>query len=343
MSKSGRSFVVSVVVAAWATLSTTSPQPLDACTGSPCQSTGPLAVVVESICAPVSRDAQSTVVVPFRVLNTSMRCTNVTLDVTLRVIAIGGTAPIVAQLPLGSGDTEIPSNPVRIAAHAGETGTISIRYAAGATGAGTFRLEAEAPGFPIAARQFSVTLLNTFYVDKNPGNAAAAPGVERQLTWTIVNPGTRSRTISYAIRVLQTSSSVNPLMDRFPVADCAASLPAGDPTNTDGTNPDFLIISQTTIPGHSSFPVCVRTASYAACQEGANCLYRMTASESLSGESGDSNQNLSVIESDFALDGGVAISPTQTPAIGGVGLALLALLVAAGGALVIRRSSPSPL
>ena len=69
----------------------------------------------------------------------------------------------------------------------------------------------------------------------------------------------------------------------------------------------------------------------------------MTASESLSGESGDSNQNLSVIESDFALDGGVGISPTPTPAIGGVGLALIALLVAAGGAVLVRRSPASPL
>jgi hypothetical protein len=313
---------------------------LEACSGTPCSATGPIAIAVDSVCAPMSPSSVATISVPLRILNTSYRCNLLTLDVSLSVTVVGGVAPLSVTLPTGpGGDSTIPSNPFRLVAHAAETGSIVVEYPAGATGSTTFHVHAAAPGLADVERPFSISLFSSFYAVADSGNATAAPGEERQLSWTIVNPGARTRTIQYAIRVLQTSSSANPLLDRFPEADCAAALPPGDASDTNPTSPDFLAIGQLTIPGHASAPVCVRTASYPACVEGSNCLYRMTLSESLSGDSGDANQNLTVIEPRFVLDGGAAIDPVPAPAIGLGGLAFLVLLVAGGGVLLVRRSA----
>lgn len=310
---------------------------LDACTGSACDQTGPIAIAVDSVCVAMSPSSETTVVVPLRILNTSYRCNEATLDVSVAVTVVGGIAPLDVTLPIGADDFSMPSNPFRLVAHAAETTSIVVRYPAGATGSTTLHVRAQAAGGVDVLRPFSVSLFGSFYAVASAGNATAAPGEERQLSWTIVNPGSRTRTIQYAIRVLQTSSSSNPFVDRFPEADCAAALPAGDASDTTPTSPDYLVIGQVTIPGHSSAPLCIRTASYAACVEGANCLYRLTLSESLTSDSGDSNQNLTVIEPGFVLDGGAPIA--SVPGLGPIGLALLALLVAAGGALFARRAA----
>jgi hypothetical protein len=291
-----------------------------------------------SVCAPLSLSAASRVTVPFRIVNTSLHCANAPVDVVVRVVPVGGAAPSAIEFPLGTGAGAIPTNPFRLPPHASELGAVALTYPPGTTGTSGLRFEVEAPGYAIVTRPFSVTFLSRFVVTGSTGNDAAAAGVERDLSWDLANPGDDTRTIQYAIRVLQTSSSTNPLADRFPEARCGNPVPPGNSANTNPDAPDFLVTGQAIVPGHGSATVCIRTASYATCLEGASCLYRMTCAESLSGETGDSNQNLTAIEAGFDPDGGLPIFSPPIPVAGSAALVLFALLLALTGVRLARRA-----
>ncbi len=311
------------------------PVPLCACTQPACQRTGPIAVVVESVVVPRPLSSAVTVFVPFRIVNTTLPCSPVPLDVTLSVSQQGGSVPVDIHFPVRVGETGIPSNPVRIPAQAAETGVISVRFAPGASGTSSFQLFAQPAGMAAAARPFSVTLLSAFSIDTVTGNDLAAAAEERQLSWSFTNLTNVSQTVDYTLRVLQTTSSTDSLQDRYSTAPCTGTLLPGNPFSNDPVDPAFLLVGQVALGPQASTVLCIRTTSYANCREGGNCLYRLTATESQSGEAADSNQNLTIVAAGFQADGGQMLG-APVPVLGAPSLFLAFLLLAAVGGFLLR-------